>query len=169
MNVLLSSIAAKAARWYGLVASSLVVLGSSVRTFKASDCSEPITDDSDTTTYAFCRRTKLAISLGVVCFVMAAVMTYLVQQKKQLTSFSDMSINTIHILLWCFGVSYITFGTSPGSTIGNLYFSTWISFILSVFSFAVSFREYVASRNAIFDPNRDPDDEAPPPQPEFDI
>lgn len=32
---------------------------------------------------------------------------------------------------------------SPGSEIGNLYFSTWISFIFIVFIFAGNFREIV--------------------------
>jgi hypothetical protein len=37
------------------------------------------------------------------------------------------------LVVWCFGVGYITFGdTSPGTNIGNLYFSTWASFCISV-------------------------------------
>jgi len=30
---------------------------------------------------------------------------------------------------WTFAVGYITFGTGPARTVGNLYFSTWASFI----------------------------------------
>jgi hypothetical protein len=173
MNVLLTHVAAKAARWYGLVASTLVVLGSAVRTFRAASCKDPSLDDDDTTTGEYCRRAKFAISLGAIGFITATIMTYLVQQKKQLTTISDICINTTFILFWCFGVSYITFGASPGSTIGNLYFSTWISFVIAVFSFAVSFREFVTARQQTYDTN---DDEQPQhhqeqerPTPEFEI
>jgi hypothetical protein len=144
MAVSVSYIAAKAARWYGLVASSLVVIGTASRTFRAASCADR--DADDPTSNEYCRRCKLAISLGVVCFVSAALMTFLVQQKKQLTAVSDFSINSVYLILWCIGVSFITFGASPGSSVGNLYFSTWISFILSVFSFGVSFRELVAGK-----------------------
>jgi hypothetical protein len=169
MNVLLTHIAAKAARWYGLVASTLVVLGSSVRTYRAASCKDPSSDNIDATTGEYCRRAKLAISLGVIGFITASVMTYLVQQKKQLTTFSDISINTVFLILWCFGVSYITFGASPGSTIGNLYFSTWISFVIAVFSFAVSFREFVTARQQANDTDDEPQQQQQEqPTPEFD-
>ena len=50
--------------------------------------------------------------------------------------------------MWCFGVGYTTFGESPGSQIGNLYFSSWISFLLSVFLFGHNFREFVSAGSA---------------------
>ena len=92
-------------------------------------------------------------------------MTTLLLLKQLLTALSDFVINTVFLILWCFGVSYITFGASPGSTIGNLYFSTWITFLLSVFSFAVSFREFVASRQQSGNNHEQPE----PPQPDFSI
>lgn len=160
MGVMLTQIAAKAARWYGSIASSLVVLGTSARTFQAADCRD--IDASVSNSLEYCRRSKLGVSLGVICFVIAAIMTFLVQQKKQLNACSDLSINTIYLLLWCFGVSYITFGESPGSTIGNLYFSSWISFLLAVGSFAVAFREFVVGRQQASDTS--PQQDAPHPQ-----
>lgn len=146
MNISLSLIAAKVARWFALIASTLIVLGCAARTFKAASCSNPDGDDDSNTTNEYCRRCKLAISLGVIGFTMSTIMTVLLLLKQQLTALSEFVINALFLVLWCFGVSYITFGASPGSTIGNLYFSTWLTFLMSVFSFAVSFREYVASR-----------------------
>lgn len=149
---------AKSARWYGITASSLVVLGSCVPIFQAAHCG----DDTDATTIddkvKFCRRTKLGISMGVIGFCYAAGITLLIQ-KMQLTVFADFCITTFQLTLWCFTVGYITFGASPGATIGNLYFSTWIAFILAVFLFAQSFREYVASREQAFTNQTNPDGE----------
>jgi hypothetical protein len=135
----------KSARWYGITASSLVVMGSCVRTFQAANCDGEMTNGDEV---KFCRRTKLGISMGVIGFFFAAGMTILIQ-KMQLTVLADFAITTFQLTLWCFAVGYITFGASPGATIGNLYFSTWIAFILSVFLFAQSFREYVASREQV--------------------
>jgi hypothetical protein len=156
MGVLLSQIAAKAARWYASIAASLVVLGTSVRTFQAESCRD--VDPAELGELEYCRRAKLGVSLGVICFVMAGIMTFLVQQKKQLNICSELVINTVYLLLWCFGVSYLTFGKSPGSTIGNLYFSCWISFLLAVASFGVAFREFVIGRQQALDtsPQQDP-------------
>lgn len=164
MNISLSLIAAKVARWFALVASTLIVLGCSVRTYKAASCSDPEGDSDSNTTTEYCKRCKLAISLGVIGFAISTIMTTLLLLKQQLTAFSEFAINTVFLILWCFGVSYITFGASPGSTIGNLYFSTWITFLMSVFSFAVSFREFVSSRQQAATNN---DNEQEPPQPEF--
>jgi hypothetical protein len=158
-------VAAKAVRWYGLTAASLVVMGSSVRTFKATDCKA-----ADNSGLELCKRTKFAVSMGVVGFVLAAVMTFLVQQKMQLTVCSELVITTLQLILWCFGVGYITFGKGPGAAIGNLFFSTWIAFILTVFLFAVSFREFVATREAANNNNGETSspNQGEAPQPEFD-
>ena len=162
MNVSLSLVAAKVARWFALVATTLIVLGCSVRTYKAASCSDPNGDDNSNTTNEYCRRTKLAIALGVIGFAVSTIMTSLLLYKQYLTALSEFVMNAIFLVLWCFGVSYITFGASPGSTIGNLYFSTWLTFIMSVFSFAVSFREFVSSTQQQLSQN-----EQEPPQPDF--
>ena len=132
---------AKTARWYGLTASSLVVLGSAVRTFTTSDCGDDGLKDAQVT---YCRRSKFAVAMGVTGFFLAAAMTCLT--RKGLTLKAETLLTTLQLVLWCFGVGFITFGTSPGSTIGNLFFGCWISFILIVFLFAQCFREYVAGR-----------------------
>lgn len=175
----LQSLASKAARWYGLTVSSLVVLGAAVRTYQAKDCGNDRGGSADVVT--FCRRTKFAVGLGVVGFVSAGLMTYLVQrQAPPLTVAAETIFTTTLLILWGFGVSYITFGQSPGSTIGNLYFGTWISFLLTVVLFAVCFRECVAGRvvdHAARPQNGDRDHTnethpgnhgATPPLPEFD-
>lgn len=123
---------AKIGRWYGLAASSLVVMGSASRALQNTNC-----DSVD-----FCRRTKFTIAVGVLGCLLSVLMVYLTQ--KALTIRAETTITSFNLILFCFGVGYTTFGESPGSTIGNLYFSIWISFILSVVNFASCFRQYVS-------------------------
>lgn len=127
----------KAARWYGLCASSLVVMGASIRLFKQEDCNNGSQE--------LCKRTKFAISAGTIGFFAAVVMTYLTSQGG-LAIIIETAATMILLALWCFGVGYITFGSAPGSQIGNLYFATWISFIICVFLFGQCFREVVGAR-----------------------
>lgn len=84
--------------------------------------------------------------MGVIGFFFALGMTF--ATRKGLTLVAETGATLLQLVLWCFGVGYITFGTSPGSTIGNLFFGTWISFILTVFLFGQCFREYVAGRES---------------------
>jgi cytochrome bd-type quinol oxidase subunit 2 len=146
---------AKVSRWCGMAVASLVVLGASVVTFQSASCRTGTDEDQDGSNEMheeFCRRTTFAIALGLISMLMSAAMTYLLLKQqpsgRALSLRAEMSIATLQLLLWCFGVSFVTFGKGPGSTIGNLYLSTWITFILAVVIFAVSFRECVASRAA---------------------
>jgi hypothetical protein len=66
--------------------------------------------------------------------------------KQVLPKHADLIASGVFLIMWCFGVGFITFGGGPGSTIGNLYFSTWISFILSIVMFSGNFSEYLSSR-----------------------
>lgn len=158
----------KSARWYGLCAASLVVMGSSIRIYKNIDCG----GNNDLVTGSqFCKRTKLAISIGVVGFFFAAALTYLAQRGLELVI--ETVATAVLLTMWCFGVGYLTFGDSPGATIGNLYFSTWIAFILTVFLFGQCFRDFMSVRAQAMSPtNNAPeanqgDDSVLTPQPQI--
>jgi hypothetical protein len=129
------------ARWYGLTASSMVVMGSASRALNSSTC-----DLASFRGLQYCRRTKFAIAVGTISFVLSAVVTFLVHQTATLQLWVETAFTTVLLTLWCFGVGYITFGSTPGATISNLYFATWISFIMVVFLFAQNFRETIAAR-----------------------
>ena len=36
------------------------------------------------------------------------------------------------LFAWCFAVSYLTFGSGPGTSLGNIYFATWIGFFVAL-------------------------------------
>jgi hypothetical protein len=167
----------KVGRWCGITAALLVVLGAAIRTFQSASCRTGTDEDQDgnvDTRTEFCRRTTFAIALGLISMLMSAAMTYLLLKQqpsgRALSLRAEMSIATLQLLLWCFGVSFVTFGKGPGSTIGNLYLSTWITFILAVVIFAVSFRECVASRAAAAAAAQEQNGSSNtgPPSPEFD-
>lgn len=140
--------ATRLTHWAALLAASLVVMGSSARVLQ-NDCG---TNGSETNVAApsssvfslsYCTRTKLAVSLGTlgVVFSMVVVAIKLLAKstsnKPALVEFPVASLVTV---LNVFGVAYITSNSGPGRAIGNLYYASWISFILAAMIAVESFQ-----------------------------
>jgi len=130
----------KTASWFGLMASSIVVLGSAVKFYRSTACDNNQSSDP-------CTRNKYALSLGVLGVVIGILMSFMTAKDKIALKF-EVVVNVITLALYAFGVAYITFGNGPGTTIGNLYFSTWLGFILSVSLTSDCVREYWCARNS---------------------
>lgn len=138
---------AKRGKWYGLIATSLVVLGSSIRVLQAFRCSSNVMAKSPV-----CRQTKYAISAGVIGTVFALLATFCLA-RGSFSRKSDWYSSIIMVIIWSFGLGFITFGEGPGQNIGNLYFATWGSFILSVLLVGESFRDYLGFREQTMNNN----------------
>eukprot|EP00527_Entomoneis_sp_CCMP2396_P004835 CAMPEP_0198141170 /NCGR_PEP_ID=MMETSP1443-20131203/4214_1 /TAXON_ID=186043 /ORGANISM="Entomoneis sp., Strain CCMP2396" /LENGTH=328 /DNA_ID=CAMNT_0043803821 /DNA_START=167 /DNA_END=1153 /DNA_ORIENTATION=- len=131
--------------WFYLAASSLVVMGSAVRIYRSDAVECGNEDGGELYGTDFCKRTTYALSLGTITFV-AAIAIMLALMKHLLAAMMELGATVILLILWIFGVGFITFGGSkaPGANIGNLYFSTWISFILIVQLFAKSLQGFLS-------------------------
>jgi hypothetical protein len=116
-------------KWYMLVAASFVVMTSSIRLYKAdtNQC-----NDGESSTY--CQRLKYAFSLGAVAVVFGLIEIGLSTIGK-LTLYPEAGLSFLLFVLYIAGISLITFGGAkgPGTNIGNLYFSTWIGFLMAMF------------------------------------
>lgn len=144
MGLDIRSAPSKQARWFGLAAASLVVLFASVRIYRNDNiqCGGPVTTYQNEETgmeeetlagTELCKRTKLGIALGVLTFISSLGFSF----GAGLVPFAglvELGLSAVLLIMWVFGVGFITFGgnLSPGTHIGNLYFSTWISFGLVV-------------------------------------
>jgi hypothetical protein len=133
--------AARLTLWAAMLASSMVVMGSSARVLN-EDCS-PNDNFSD----GYCKRTKFALSLGVIGLILSMV----VVGMKMLTSTApfmvEFAIAIVLTTMNAFGVAYITSAKGPGSAIGNLYYFAWISFLCAAFLGAECFNQFTG-RNA---------------------
>jgi hypothetical protein len=138
----ITQVAPRKAKAYGLVASSLVVMGSSIRIFNSFKCYRTEMSGVDV-----CRQTKFAISAGVIGFCIAV--TWTVAAHMGLTQLNyELYGSSVLLVLWVFGLAFITFGRGPGHAIGNLYFATWISLIISIFLFSESLRAVLGGQEA---------------------
>jgi len=122
-------------KWYMLVAASFVVMTSSNRLYK-SGFRECNAGDSST----FCHRVKYALSLGTVGVVLGIVEIILSNMGK-LSTYPEACLIFVLFALYVAGIAVITFGgdqNGPGAGVGNLYFSTWIGFVLTMFLYSES-------------------------------
>ena len=111
------------------VAASVVVMTSSIRLYKAdsNQCNE---GDSS----SFCQRVKYALSLGAIGVFFGLVEIVLSNMGK-LSTYPEAGLTFVLFALYVIGIAVITFGgqKGPATNIGNLYFSTWIGFVLAMF------------------------------------
>jgi len=127
--------AARLSFWAGLLASALVVMGSSVRVFNA-ECAGSSANGED-----YCMRTKFAISVGAVGVAFAIVVVAMKFFTTSAPFVVEFALAIVLCVLNAFGVAYITSPSGPGSPIGNLYYFSWISFLLSALLMADCFNQ----------------------------
>ena len=126
--------------WTGFMASSMVVMGSSARIFE-NQCTQA---ESYAPTY--CRITKFAVALGCLGTVLAVGIIAL----KIATSLTPFVCEVVTCLILfisnIFGVAYITSEGAPGAPLNNLYYFTWLSFLLLFGIGSNCFEQYQAAK-----------------------
>lgn len=129
--------------WSGLLATSIVVSGSSVLIYQ-----EFCQAGTSSKVGPFCHRTSFTIALGVI----GVVFSLYVVGSKIATSTApflvEASLSILMMTLYIFGVGFITSEYGPGATLGNLYYFTWMSFFLSFMLVASCFEDYQAAKAA---------------------
>jgi hypothetical protein len=115
--------AARLTLWAGFLACQMVVMGASANIFD-KDCSGGVSS-------SFCKRTKFGISLGAI----GTAFALFVVAMKMLTAVAPLVVEGVLALFLCvmngFGVAFLTAAQGPGSTIGNLYYFSWLSWLSS--------------------------------------
>lgn len=123
--------------WIVLMATSLIALSSASRIWKQHDCQNLET--------SHCHRLGYAFGLGAISGILSFIWV-LVGARCHIVV--DAGLGVLMLILWCFAVSYSTFGdAAPARDLGNLYFSTWISFVISCTLVSVAIPNMIAYKN----------------------
>jgi hypothetical protein len=94
--------------WAGLLAASLVVMGSSARVYSESCSSDSFYAAS------YCKRTKFGIALGTITMVLAVVVVALKLCLSASSFFIEFVSAFLLAIMNAFGVAYITSSFGPG-------------------------------------------------------
>lgn len=120
------NISPKTTTWLGLMAVSVVVLAS------ASGVHQDVQCVSDLGDLSFCQRTNYAIALGLFGIIIPLIALVVIGMGKT-TLTIETALSGVMFVMYTFGVGFITFGDDrPAASGGNLYFSSWIGFSLTV-------------------------------------
>lgn len=116
--------------WLCMFISSIVTMSAALRIFEdKKDC------DTNDGAREQCNELRLGIALSIVSAVIAGFIVILacLVKNKSLPSFVVLLASIVVLALWSVLVAYLTFQNGPGSNVGNLFFGTWISCILSLY------------------------------------
>jgi len=137
-----------AAVWVGIIKVCFVILGSSLHIWDTihDKCGF---DEITMGAITFCSRTILAICValfgmiigGLVVLVRLFLMTCKSCQCRRLQSHIEMILSLLLLLIFGTAVAMITGIGGPGQSVGDLYYSTWLAFWVSMFVFISCFNE----------------------------
>lgn len=141
------------------MAASFVVMTSSIRLYRSDN---NFCNDGESSSY--CKRVKYALSLGAVA-VFFGLVEIVMSNWGKMTVYPEAGLVFVLFCLYVVGIAVITFGgeKGPGTNIGNLYFSTWMGFVLALFLTSKSWnaaREKMKGGDAEEAPAAEGDDKA---------
>ena len=132
----LSTRGARLNLWAALIATSLVVAGSSGRSLN-DWCKDSVTIAA--VGEEFCSRTKFGIATGSIGVFLAVAVVGMKMCTVSSLAFLEIFIAGFAAVLNGFGVAFITSNKGPGAAIGNLYYFSWASFLLAALLLAECF------------------------------
>lgn len=131
-----------ALKWILLGADSLIIMGTASGVYKDSDCKNA--NDPSESWNDFCTRTNFAVYFGLC----SAVLALSVAAFKQAPFICHTVVALIMLVAWCCAVAFLTFGSGPGTNLGNIYFATWIGFFLTLNLTTTSVRYLIGKGDA---------------------
>jgi hypothetical protein len=124
--------------WVGIAFTSLVVMGSSSE-YYGRNCHG---DDDDQT--SFCSRCKFGIASGIIGVLAAGGIVATKVVRGVMTPFLvELGVAAVLIILYGFEVAFVTDNKGPGAPLGNLYYFSWTSFLLTIAILNACHKDYV--------------------------
>lgn len=114
--------------WVALVFCSIVVMGSSSE-YYGRNCS----GKGGNKPQPFCSRTAFGISVGLVGLVFASgIVAMKIMHGVAASYLIEVGFAMWLFILYLLEVGFVTDNQGPGAPLGNLYYFSWISFLLTV-------------------------------------
>jgi hypothetical protein len=114
-------------QWWVILVTSIILMASAGDIHSAVGCTSSSFSGTE-----FCRRTSFAVALGALGMLFAVIAMFVTQRELCQVSNVEAVMSVILSGLFLVGVGFITFGEGPGVFLGNIYFSSWISFLLAL-------------------------------------
>lgn len=113
--------------WSALLVSSMIVMATSSDIYNRN-CDVPVEDKAQ----PFCSRTVLAVSVGTIGVIFALAIVAMKMSLGAAPFLIEIGLNLMLFILYVLEIAYVTDIQGPGSPLGNLYYFSWISFLLTI-------------------------------------
>lgn len=89
------------------------------------------------------------------------IASFLLKERKKIIFVVEVGVSVLSVVLYAIGVARVTAPNAPRSAIGNLYYFTWFSFLVSVILFIDCIMEklHPSSTSETESPEEVPDEE----------
>lgn len=143
--------------WSALLVSSMIVMATSSDIYNRN-CDVPVEDKAQ----PFCSRTVLAVSVGTIGVIFALAIVAMKMSLGAAPFLIEIGLNLMLFILYVLEIAYVTDIQGPGSPLGNLYYFSWISFLLTIGVGKACHEDYMEAQ-AIMDEQRQQAGERPMP------
>jgi hypothetical protein len=127
--------------WSALLSTSLVVMGASANYYDTM-CGGGGGNQS------VCSRSVFGIILGAISTLSSVGIVGLKIATSKAPFLLETGVSFLLVILYGFGVAFITAPNGPGSPLGNIYYFTWGSFLAAFSVLASCFEDYNAASSA---------------------
>eukprot|EP00804_Cyclotella_cryptica_P022511 CCRYP_009407-RA/>CCRYP_009407-RA protein AED:0.13 eAED:0.13 QI:276/1/1/1/1/1/2/2004/395 len=146
--------------WVILIVTTLIVMASSASSYDAQCDGEVV----EVRPVKYCRRAALGVSVGCVGCVASLVIVAMRllclkqgqdddrgngNQSNKMVFAAEGITGAVLFCMYGFAVAYLTSEKGPGAPIGNLYYSSWITFGMTFFVVTSCFEEFQAAKSMI--------------------
>jgi hypothetical protein len=127
--------------WTALLVTSLIVMGSAADIYDRN-CDVP----ADEKQQPYCRRSVLAVTVGTIGVLLSLVVVALKISMGAAPFLMEVGMVVLLLFLYIFEIAYVTDIQGPGSPLGNLYYFSWISFLLTFMVGKACHEDYVEAQ-----------------------
>lgn len=112
--------------WSALLVSSLIVMGTSADLYNRN-CDVKVENKPQ----PFCSQTVLGVTTGTVGVILSLIIVALKISLGAAPFLVEVGINLLLFILYIVEIAIVTDSGGPGAPLGNLYYFSWISFLLT--------------------------------------
>lgn len=127
--------------WSALLMSSMIVMGTAADVYNRN-CDVAVEDKVQ----PFCKRSVLAVTVGTIGVLLSLVIVIMKISLGAAPFLMEVGLAVLLFLLYIFEVAYVTDIQGPGSPLGNLYYFSWISFLLTFMVGKACYDDYVEAQ-----------------------
>uniref|UniRef100_A0A7S0CIH6 Uncharacterized protein n=1 Tax=Proboscia inermis TaxID=420281 RepID=A0A7S0CIH6_9STRA len=144
--------------WFGMVKIALVIFGAATQIWRSIDnvCTTSVVgggggkSNMDEAEFSMCWRTQYALAAGAIGILVSSFCCYALYTMKSYVYLAEALSASILTMVFSAGTRIITGMGGPGESVGDLYYATWLAFMLSMIIGVNVFEEWRREPSTVY-------------------